>query len=189
MKKTLITLFLTGVLAAGLSTFAFAEAETEEVLEVTMDMMDANLYEGTWVPFEAGFDLYLPTDWNILEVSEENAENGIIFMVSPQETAEEAEAMLSVQTNDAAGAELTDVAAGYKEYGFTDVGFANVNGISCVLYDDEADGLQGVSFLGESGTLYTILMAPAENEEYAPIWNNVLFSLSPSADEESTEEE
>ena len=134
MKKKVITLLLAGVMAAGLSTIAIAAEETEtasdEVLEVTMDMMDPDLYDGTWVPFEAGFDLYLPTDWNVLEISEENAKNGMIFLVSPQENAEEAEA---------------------------------------------AD-LQGVSFLGESGTMYTIIMAPAESEEYGPIWNNILFS-------------
>ena len=192
MKKNLMTLVLTVTVAAGLSTFAFAEAATEgaddEVLEVTMDMMDPDLYDGTWVPFEAGFDLYLPTDWNVLEVSEENSANGIFFMVSPQENADEAEAILSVQMNDLTGAELSDIAAGYVESGFTDVGYANVNGIDCVLYDDEADGLQGFSFLGESGTLYTVLMSPAESEEYAPIWNNVLFSLSASEAEEAETE-
>ena len=134
MKKKIITLLLAGVMAACLPATAIAAEETEtasdEVLEVTMDMMDPDLYDGTWVPFEAGFDLYLPTDWNVLEISEENAKNGMIFLVSPQENAEEAEA---------------------------------------------AD-LQGVSFLGESGTMYTIIMAPAESEEYGPIWNNILFS-------------
>ncbi len=188
MKKKMFTLLLAGVMAAGLSAFAFAEAETEEVmdevLEVSMDMMDEDLYDGTWVPFEAGFDLYLPTDWNVLEISEENAANGMIFMVSPQETAEESEAALSVQMNDVGGADLDSIAAGYKDAGFTGIGFANVNGIDCVLYDDEEDGLQGVSFLGESGTMYTIIMGPAESEEYSPIWNNVLFSLSPSEAEE-----
>ena len=146
MKKKVITLLLAGVMAACLPATAFAAEETEtasdEVLEVTMDMMDPDLYDGTWVPFEAGFDLYLPTDWNVLEISEENAKNGMIFLVSPQENAEEAEA---------------------------------------------AD-LQGVSFLGESGTMYTIIMAPAESEEYGPIWNNILFSLSPSEEEEAETE-
>ena len=119
MKKKMLTLFLAGVMTAGLSVFTFAEAETEtpndEVLEVTMEMMDPDLYEGTWVPFEAGFDLYLPTDWNVLDLTEDNIDDGIIFMVSPQETQEEAEAMLSVQMNDATGAELEDIAAGYEE--------------------------------------------------------------------------
>ena len=188
MKKKVITLLLAGVMAACLPATAFAAEETEtasdEVLEVTMDMMDPDLYDGTWVPFEAGFDLYLPTDWNVLEVSEENAKNGMIFLVSPQENAEEAEAALSVQMNDATGAELADIAAGYEEVGFTGIGFANVNGIDGVIYDDEPDDLQGVSFLGESGSMYTIIMAPAKSEEYSPIWNNILFSLSPSEAEE-----
>lgn len=192
MKKNLMALFLAGAMAAGLSTFAFAEGETElmedEVLEVTMDYMDEDLYDGTWVPFEAGFDLYLPTDWNVLDLTEDNIDDGIIFMVSPQETQEEAEAMLSVQMNDATGAELEDIAAGYEEAGFTGIGYANVNGIACVLYDDEPDDLQGLTFLGESGTMYTILMAPASSEEYSPIWNNVLFSLSPSEEEEAATE-
>ena len=192
MKKRLMALLLAGAMVSGISSAAFAEAETEaaldEVLEVTMDMMDPDLYDGTWVPFEAGFDLYLPTDWNVLEVDEEKAEAGIIFLVSPQENEDESEAALSVQVNDATGAELEDIAKSYEELGFTDIGFVNANGIGCVIYDDEEDGLQGVSFLGESGSLYTILMAPADNEEYDPIWTNILFSLSPSETEEAETE-
>lgn len=126
-------------MAACLPATAFAAEETEtasdEVLEVTMDMMDPDLYDGTWVPFEAGFDLYLPTDWNVLEISEENAKNGMIFLVSPQENAEEAEAALSVQMNDTAGAELTDIAAEYEKAGFTGVGsqMLTASAVSCTM--------------------------------------------------------
>ena len=42
--------------------------------------------------------------------------------------------------NDVGGADLDSIAAGYKDAGFTGIGFANVNGIDCVLYDDEEDG-------------------------------------------------
>ena len=55
MKKKIITLLLAGVMAACLPATAIAAEETEtasdEVLEVTMDMMDPDLYDGTWVPF------------------------------------------------------------------------------------------------------------------------------------------
>ena len=34
-------------------------------------------YAGTWVPFEDGFQLYLPSDWDVYNVTEEQSQQGV----------------------------------------------------------------------------------------------------------------
>ena len=36
-------------------------------------------YAGTWVPFEDGFKLYLPNDWDVYELSDEQTKQGVLF--------------------------------------------------------------------------------------------------------------
>ena len=43
------------------------EAADDEITELTMDMLDEAAYEGTWLSFEPGFDLYVPSNWDVLE--------------------------------------------------------------------------------------------------------------------------
>ena len=50
------------------------EAADDEITELTMDMLDEAAYEGTWLSFEPGFDLYVPSNWDVLEISDEDAE-------------------------------------------------------------------------------------------------------------------
>lgn len=86
MKKRLFVLMLAGLMTFGSSACVFAaetetevttEASSEAIPEITMDMMDADLYEGTWVSFAGGFDLYIPSDWDVLETSDEDKESGV----------------------------------------------------------------------------------------------------------------
>ena len=44
-------------------------------------------FEGTWVQFEDGFEIYLPSEWLELEVTEEQNAQGIFYVVcSPDQT-------------------------------------------------------------------------------------------------------
>ena len=36
-------------------------------------------FAGTWVPFEDGFKLYLPNDWDVYELSDEQTKQGVLF--------------------------------------------------------------------------------------------------------------
>ena len=38
-------------------------------------------FEGAWVQFDAGFEIYLPNDWLELEIAEEDMEAGIYYAV------------------------------------------------------------------------------------------------------------
>ena len=79
--KKVMAMLCTAAMITGFSAPVWAEAdaaeETEaaeatEITELTIDMLEEAAYEGTWLTFEPGFDLYVPSNWNVLEVSEED---------------------------------------------------------------------------------------------------------------------
>ena len=159
-----------------------AEADGEEVHFITLsqDGIDENTYVGYWEDFEPGFSLFLPLDWENPEIDEESAEKGIFY----QSAAKDSSAIVSLQANAAGSADITEIAASMEEAGFTSVQLFDVNGIYAVGYDDTANDLSGLSFLGETGTMYTILVTPVSVLEYQPIFLNVFQSLRPTDDPE-----
>ena len=88
MKKRLAVIMLAGMMMS-LSPVGVMAAETETATEssaadivLNYKDMDPNAYEGTWVSTGLGFDLYLPSDWDVLEVSDENAKQGIVYQAA-----------------------------------------------------------------------------------------------------------
>ena len=86
--KKVMAMLCTAAMITGFSAPVWAEAdaaeETEaaeatEITELTIDMLEEAAYEGTWLTFEPGFDLYVPSNWNVLEVSEEDQADGVMF--------------------------------------------------------------------------------------------------------------
>ena len=76
--KKIMAMVCTAAMISGASAPVWAADDTEtaaeaaEVTEYTYDMLEKEAYEGTWLSFEPGFDLYVPSDWEVLEVSEED---------------------------------------------------------------------------------------------------------------------
>lgn len=186
MKKRLFALTLAGVMALGnvfcaaaeeMETVSAAAEETEapeeEIVEVTMDMLEEAAYAGIWVSFEGGFDLYLPGDWDVLEIAEEDAESGVVFRaIAPDETGSNIE----ILANEV-GSEYTleDVLAEYEAAGFTETGNMIINGIPAVHFQTEST--LGVAFLDNAGIMYNVQVGPP-GEETEPIAQNIFFSLS-----------
>ena len=155
-----------------------AETEGEELHFITLSQegIDENTYIGYWEDFEPGFSLFLPLDWENPEIDEESAEKGIFY----QSAAKDSSAIVCLQANAAGSADITEIAARMEDAGFTSVQLFDVNGIYAVGYDDTENDLSGLSFLGETGTMYTILVTPVSVLEYQPIFLNVFQSLRPT---------
>ena len=88
MRKRLAVIMLAGMMM-GISPVGAMAAETEVTTEssaadivLSYEDMDPNAYEGTWISTGLGFDLYLPSDWDVLEVSDENAKQGIVYQAA-----------------------------------------------------------------------------------------------------------
>ena len=93
MKKKFAALALTAVLAvsaavpaaAAQSTAENATASSAEDLLLSMENIDTSVYEGTWLNTGLGFDLYLPSDWSVIEQTEDMKANDIVFMATDLE--------------------------------------------------------------------------------------------------------
>lgn len=95
-------------------------------------------YNGTWVTMEGGFQLYLPSDWNYYELTEEEIERGYSYLAASEDESEqlairkiEVEVGLSVD-------EILDIFAD-GETGAAEI--AKVNGTSCVKISGEEEYL------------------------------------------------
>lgn len=79
MKKVLaFVLCLMMALSLG---YALAEAPAEEDYTHAAEL----LYEGVWVQFEDGFEIYLPADWYEYECTEEMNAQGIFYMAGTED--------------------------------------------------------------------------------------------------------
>ena len=93
MKKKFAALALTAVLAvsaavpaaAAQSTAENATVSSAEDLLLSMENIDTSVYEGTWLNTGLGFDLYLPSDWSVIEQTEDMKANDIVFMATDLE--------------------------------------------------------------------------------------------------------
>ena len=95
--KKIMAMVCTAAMISGASAPVWAADDTEtaaeeaEVTEYTYDMLEKEAYEGTWLSFEPGFDLYVPSDWEVLEVSEEDQKALELGRQLLNQKAEEAE--------------------------------------------------------------------------------------------------
>ncbi|MDD2958648.1 MAG: hypothetical protein PHE06_14140 [Lachnospiraceae bacterium] len=180
MNKKLVALLMAGAMIAGNAMAVMAdetEAETtdsSEVTEVEFDETTAS-YEGTWVPFEAGFQLYIPSDWNIMEVSEENAANGIVFQSGAADDsgwnmAVTATALPEEYDIETLAAELDATYPGVQTAVFNDIEVA--------AYAIEDQAVMGIAFLDADGNMYTVTAGPTSDEEFTQVGSEMLYSLS-----------
>ncbi len=183
MKKRLFVLMLAGLMTFGSSACVFAaeteteaatEASSEEIPEITMDMMDADLYEGTWLSFAGGFDLYIPSDWDVLEISEEDQENGVMFQA--KDPSDSGLNMIVTATDVGTDYDLQKIKAELEDAGNTDVELGIVNSIPAVSFTTEET--YGIAFLDDAGIMYNVQMGPKDIENAEAYVSNLVCSLS-----------
>ena len=94
--KKVMAMLCAAAMVTGFSAPVWAEADAaedtetadDEITELTMDMLDEAAYEGTWLSFEPGFDLYVPSNWDVLEISDEDAADGVMFQAQDPDSEE-----------------------------------------------------------------------------------------------------
>ena len=173
MHRTIIRLLLAA--AAGLSAAATANAQEQTY---SYSQIDPNLYEGVWLSFDPGFDLYLPSAWYELPVSSADEDRGAFYQCGPDQKGETG--CLYFQQNERYGQELEVFEEAFAQYGCTGFTYATANGIRFLEYENPGKDTRGLSFSMSDGKLYTILLSPASDEELGRIWENIRLSLSTS---------
>ena len=165
MKK-LVTLILIAMLALT-STAALAESDAP-----------ANAaFEGTWVQFEDGFEVYLPSDWLVVDVTDEMIQSGVFYAVASPDGARN----MQVGWTEDAGAEDADTVKAGLESSYTDVEVLNINGIDFVTYTDAQNDSTGIVALGVNGDMFVFNFYPASDEEFAPIAVTIATSIRNTA--------
>ena len=183
MRKRLAML----VLAAGMmmsfgTAGVMAEETTEAVTESGADIVlsyediDASVYEGTWVSTGLGFDIYLPSDWDVLEVSEENAAKDIVYQAADSAKGWNVAISYSKGMNVTADDIYARLKAGGYEYLYT----LDLNGIPAVGFDLDEMKVSGVAFADTEGGMYTVQLGPNDDKDFSPYAKNILMSISPT---------
>ena len=156
------------------------EAADDEITELAMDMLDEAAYEGTWLSFEPGFDLYVPSNWDVLEISDEDAADGVMFQAQDPDS-EEGVNMVVTATDVGTEYDLDSMAQELDDAGYIDVEKVSINGIYAVSFETEST--YGIAFLDDTGIMYNVQIGP-KSEELQPTAETLFISLIKS--EENT---
>ncbi len=177
-----------GMMMIAGASFTYAEAVTEaaseETAAMTYEMMDADLYEGSWLTLYEKFDLFIPDDWEDLEITEEQAEYGVGYIAAaPVEDGDEYRMNVVVsaaQLEDGSVSGLEDLAAQLEEAGNEEVEITTINGIPMVTYiavNGNGDAFSATFIDGEEMIMYSVMIGP-KTDEVQPYAVNILLSIS-----------
>ena len=184
MSKKIFALILVLALAASLiTTAAYAEGETADApVKLDYHDIDASVYEGAWVTTGLGFDVYLPVDWILVNITEEQAAAGLAF----QAGEEGGGANMTVTAMEAPKGYSLDQLGKEMAAAATTALYADLNGIPGVIFDNMETMVSGFSMLTDNGAVITgVVSAPSDDqyEAYSPYIKNMILSVSPSVPE------
>ncbi|NLI21864.1 MAG: hypothetical protein GX418_09995 [Clostridiales bacterium] len=169
MKKT-VSLLLTLTIIL-LASCAMAEtAASSDAIEVPA------VENGTVVPFpDYNFQITLPSDWNVLDISEDQAATGIIFScANPDATRSFTVAYTEFE-------EATDIESVASELAtsFENVQALTINGMPFVSYDIAEQDVTGIVTLGGSGIgMYQFVFYPSSDADYGTLALQIAASIN-----------
>ncbi|MCF0132783.1 MAG: hypothetical protein HUJ72_02845 [Blautia sp.] len=203
MKKKVFALMMAGIMVLNVPAFVLAEentqteeaagsedvTETEETAQTEeydyesyvydYSMIDPEVYDGVWLSSFNLFDLYLPSDWEVLvNVGEgEVAEDDVYFQCANADQTRSLTITYTVQE----GTTLTSLTKDMEEVGYDDISHVTINDIKVIAYTTYEDGvvLGGILAVDDEGGCYNVLLAAGEDdEEFTSIAQNILYSFS-----------
>lgn len=194
MKKSIVALALAAsMIVTPAAAFADeTEGAADQIIKLSYEDINEEVYDGAWLslPEEIGIDMYLPVDWNVLDVSTvDGAEDaGIAFMAqAPEANADNifwtvAAAKIPDVTVDSVDQIVDELS---KDKTMTNVMVADVNGIGAVSFSIEEKNVEGLAFAGLDGSLYTVQFSPMNDDDFSPYEGNMILSISPTEEGES----
>lgn len=144
-------------------------------------------YKGTWVDMKGGFRAYLPSNWNVMELDEEDRANGtdyvasaedssLIYIVVSKDLSEEMteeEMKADLEENNMT---MRDVLVDQLEkHGYTYEKEADINQIQTIFYTKDED-TYGTVFLGQDGMTLEMAFLMGENLKDNPTAETILHS-------------
>lgn len=182
-KKIFAFILVLAFVASLMTTAAFADGETaDDPVKLDYRDIDTAVYDGAWVDTGLGFDVYLPSDWVLVDITEEQAAAGLAF----QAGEEGGGANMTVTMMEAPEGYDLDQLAQELAASATTAAYADLNGIPGVIFDNLETMVSGFGMLTDDGMLITgVVSAPSDDqyEAYSPYIKNMILSVSPSVPE------
>ena len=185
-KKSILAFLLVLALFAGCMTAAYADGQEgstpDNPVKLDYHDMDASVYDGVWVSTGLGFDVYLPADWELVEITKEQADAGLAFMAGEKGGGANMTVTLSGTPANYSIEQLgKELAASV-----TTAMYADLNGLDAVIFENDDTKVTGYCMLTVDNDLITgVMSAPSDDQydAYTPWLKNMLMSVSPTLPE------
>lgn len=145
---------------------------------ITFDESVAN-FTGTWVEFQDGFKLYLPTNWTQYPITDEQKNAGALYLA--YDASLESSPYIEVDWADSQGyTTLDELAADLTAAGYSVDDKVLVNGIECISYSNTTDNMSGLMFFHPQSTDYVFVVIAGSYSADVDTLAAILCSLSPN---------
>lgn len=162
MKKMLAMLMLLCVLVMPFSAMAEADAEIPGDVYVLEDL---------------GLEIWIPEGLDFLEVSDKDAENGVLYTL----TDDEKTCAMVVVALKIEGKTMEQLVAEATEDGMTEIDVVEINGIPAIAYKAEAENMGCVALVDvENGVMVVFSFTPFDTEEAQALFALIMSSVTPA---------
>lgn len=144
---------------------------------ITFSQDKAN-YEGTWVPFEDGFQLYLPSAWNTYELTEDQVNQGVLYLAGDASGADTAPAVSVVWAYSDGAETINDLATAIRQGDYQVDDLVSINGIPCVSYRLEDGDCSAIMFFHPTNKDYVFCVTATQYTANVDMICSILTSLS-----------
>ena len=195
MRKRLAAVLAAMMVASAISPAVYAEDATagttpDNPVEFSYEDIDETVYDGAWFETGLGFDVYLPEEWEEVDITDEMAEAGLMFMAG--EPGGGANIAITAAEIPADQADSYDIEQLGEELAgtVTTAMYADLSGIPAVIFENEETKVSGFSTVVAGYIVTGVISAPSDDEyeEYGPHIMNIITSVSLTPDEDSTAE-
>ena len=195
MRKRLAAVLAAMMVVSAVSPAVYAEDATagttpDNPVEFSYEDIDETVYDGAWFETGLGFDVYLPEEWEEVDITDEMAEAGLMFMAG--EPGGGANIAITAAEIPADQADSYDIEQLGEELAgtVTTAMYADLSGIPAVIFENEETKVSGFSTVVAGYIVTGVISAPSDDEyeEYGPHIMNIITSVSLTPDEDSTAE-
>ena len=179
MKKFL-ALVLCLMMACTLSAAVAESADATESADVTESSDGAEssnieeLFDGAWVQFEDGFELYLPADWVEFETTEEMNAKGIFFIAGTEDMSYSCTLAWKALESEIS---IEDLQAQMVQV-YPDAQVVEVNGVGLITYVDSANNLLNcVAMDAAEPGFYLFAFSPADDADFQMLATAIASSI------------
>ena len=137
--------------------------------------VDTTVYDGTWVNTGLGFDVYVPSDWEVLDIPEDAAAQGLVYGVGEPDGGKNLMVTAVELPDDTYSLEnaMEELSPNYQY-----IYYADLSGIPAIYFEDSENALCGFCFISDG-----YLISGASGDASDPTIQNVIISVSPTEEE------